>query len=69
LPGWSTESIYDKGPPKSILLLGNPQLDNDALNLPFSKIEIDNAATFFPDALKLSYKDASETNLKNKASS
>lgn len=69
LPEWGTERIYDKGSSKSILLLGNPQLDNDALNLPFSKIEIDNAATFFPDALKLSHKDASETNLKNKASS
>jgi CHAT domain-containing protein len=76
LPGWGaesvSESVYDNqnsGPPKSILLLGNPQLDSEALNLPYSEIEIDNAATFFPDSLKLSHKEASETNLKNKASS
>ncbi|HIB43049.1 MAG TPA: CHAT domain-containing protein, partial [Nitrospina sp.] len=76
LPGWGTEtvteSVYENqnsGPPKSILLLGNPDLDSEALNLPYSEIEIDNAATFFPDALKLSHNEASETNLKNKASS
>ena len=76
LPGWGvesvTESVYENqnsGPPRSILLLGNPDLDSEALNLPYSEIEIDNAATFFPDALKLSHNEASETNLKNKASS
>ncbi|MBT3509268.1 MAG: CHAT domain-containing protein [Nitrospina sp.] len=76
LPGWGTEdvseSVYgnqNSGPPESILLLGNPQLDTEALNLPYSEIEIDNASTFFPDSLKLSRGEASETNLKNKASS
>nr|MBC8285165.1 CHAT domain-containing protein [Nitrospinota bacterium] len=76
LPGWGTEivseSVFDNqnsGPPKSILLLGNPQLDNEVFDLPYSEVEIDNAATFFPDSLKLSRNSASETNLKNKASS
>ena len=76
MPGWGAESVSDSvsdnqnsGPPTSILLLGNPQLDSEALNLPYSEIEIDNAATFFPDSLKLSHSEASETNLKNKASS
>ena len=76
LPGWGvesvTESVYENqnsGPPKSILLLGNPDLDSEALNLPYSEIEIDNVATFFPDSFKLSRSEASETNLKNKASS
>ena len=76
LPGWGTEtvteSVYENqnsGPPKSILLLGNPDLDSEALNLPYSEIEIDNAATFFPESMKLSRSEASETNLKNKASS
>ena len=72
LPGWGTDGSYehsDSKTPKSILLLGNPELDSDALNLPYSEIEIDNAALFFPDALKLSRSEASETNLKEKASS
>ena len=72
LPGWGTESSYehsDSKPPKSILLLGNPELDSAALNLPYSEVEIDNAALFFPDALKLSRDEASETNVKDKASS
>jgi len=76
LPGWGTESVTESidenqnsGPPKSILLLGNPELESEALNLPYSEIEIDNAATFFPDSLKLSHNEASESNLKNKASS
>ena len=76
LPGWGTESVSESvfdnqnsGPPKSILLLGNPQLDSEAFDLPYSEVEIDNAATFFPDSLKLSRNNASETNLKNKASS
>ena len=72
LPGWGTESSYehsDSKPPKSILLLGNPELDSDASNLPYSEVEIDNAALFFPDALKLSHDEASETNVKEKASS
>ncbi len=72
LPGWGTESSYehsDSKPPKSILLLGNPELDSTALNLPYSEVEIDNAALFFPDALKLSRDQASETNVKEKASS
>jgi CHAT domain-containing protein len=76
MPGWGTESVSDSvsdnqnsGPPQSILLLGNPQLDSEAMELPYSEIEIDNAATFFPDSLKLSHSEASETNLKNKASS
>ena len=59
----------DSKPPQSILLLGNPELDSTALNLPYSETEIDNAALFFPDALKLSRDQASETNVKNKASS
>jgi CHAT domain-containing protein len=76
LPGWGTESVNESifdnqnsGRPKSILLLGNPQLDNEAFDLPYSEVEIDSAATFFPDSLKLSRNSASETNLKNKASS
>jgi CHAT domain-containing protein len=76
MPGWGAESVSDSvsdnqnsGPPQSILLLGNPQLDSEAMELPYSEIEIDNAATFFPDSLKLSHSEASETNLKNKASS
>jgi CHAT domain-containing protein len=76
LPGWGTESVSESvfdnqnsGPPKSILLLGNPQLDNEVFDLPYSEVEIDNAATYFPDSLKLSRNSASETNLKNKASS
>ncbi|HIB43477.1 MAG TPA: CHAT domain-containing protein [Nitrospina sp.] len=72
LPGWGTEGSYehsDSKPPKSILLLGNPELDSDALNLPYSEVEIDNAALFFPDALKLLHDEASETNVKEKASS
>jgi CHAT domain-containing protein len=76
MPGWGAESVSDSisdnqnsGPPQSILLLGNPQLDSEAMDLPYSEIEIDNASTFFPDALKLSHSEASETNLKNKASS
>ncbi|MBT3509009.1 MAG: CHAT domain-containing protein [Nitrospina sp.] len=76
LPGWGAETVSESvsenqnsGPPKSILLLGNPELDNEALNLPYSEIEIDNASTFFPDSVKLSRSEASETNLKNKASS
>ena len=72
LPGWGTESSYehsDSKPPKSILLLGNPELDSAALNLPYSEVEIDNAALFFPDALKLLHDEASETNVKEKASS
>ena len=72
LPGWGPESSYehsDSKPPKSILLLGNPELDSAALNLPYSEVEIDNAALFFPDALKLSHDEASETNVKDKASS
>ncbi|PIR00336.1 MAG: hypothetical protein COV66_07585 [Nitrospinae bacterium CG11_big_fil_rev_8_21_14_0_20_45_15] len=71
LPGWTPEASdesSDSKPPKSILLLGNPTLDNEALNLPYSEIEIDNASSFFPDSLKLSHNEASETNLKNKAS-
>ena len=72
MPGWGTEGSYehsDSKPSKSILLLGNPELDSAALDLPYSDVEIDNAALFFPDALKLSRGDASETNLKDKASS
>ena len=76
LPGWGTETVtgsvhetQDSAPPKSILLLGNPKLDREALNLPYSEIEIDNAATFFSESMKLSRSEASETNLKNKASS
>ena len=72
LPGWGTEGSYehsDSKPPKSILLLGNPKLDSAALDLPYSDVEIDNAALFFPDALKLSRGEASETNVKEKASS
>ena len=72
LPEWGTEGSYehsDSKPPKSILLLGNPKLDSAALDLPYSDVEIDNAALFFPDALKLSRGEASETNVKEKASS
>ncbi len=72
LPGWGIESSYDQSnskPPSSILLLGNPKLDNTELDLPYSEVEIDNAALFFPNALKLSRDEASETNVKNKASS
>ena len=76
LPGWGTETVtgsvhetQDSAPPKSILLLGNPKLDREALNLPYSEVEIDNVATFFSESMKLSRSEASETNLKNKASS
>lgn len=72
LSGWGDEGVgenQNSGQSKSILLLGNPELDGEGLNLPYSEIEIENAAAFFPDSLKLLQQEASETNFKNRASS